>query len=133
MRRAIRTIATIAAAGTLAAVGAVAASGTASAATSCYGGAVNLQWETVYQSTTGPYTTTSRCVDINLRSTTAYGVQACVIFLKNNPNENCNYITHVGSSWKTIATDVLDGTKFKVWVEAEGNDPGPFSYAKLAF
>jgi lysozyme len=94
----------------------------ASAATSCYGGAVTAHYGDAVD--LGPYTTTSRCIDINLRLTagTADYVEACVKFAKTG---KCNYWTRVyRGAWKTIATDVLDGTKFTVplGIPLEGDD-----------
>ncbi|MFF7964288.1 hypothetical protein ACFZC3_02810 [Streptomyces sp. NPDC007903] len=91
-----------------------------SAATSCYGGAVTVSYGDAVEF--GPYTTTSRCADINLRmvSGDAEFVWACVKFTRVG---ECNYWTKVGRSWKTIATDVKDGSKFTVplGVDLEGS------------
>ncbi|MGW4288093.1 hypothetical protein ACWEIK_14290 [Streptomyces sp. NPDC004673] len=91
-----------------------------SAATSCYGGAVTVNYGDAVEF--GPYTTTSRCADINLRmvSGDAEFVWACVKFTRVG---ECNYWTKVGRSWKTIATDVKDGSKFTVplGVDLEGS------------
>ncbi|MGW7420150.1 hypothetical protein ACWGJB_08805 [Streptomyces sp. NPDC054813] len=101
---------------------AASAAATATAtATSCYGGAVTVRYGDVLDF--GPYWTTSRCIDINMRVTggTADYVNACVKFAKTGV---CNRWTKVGRSWTTIATDVLDGTKFTVpnGVPLEGDD-----------
>ncbi|MGW3340918.1 hypothetical protein ACWDCL_25965 [Streptomyces sp. NPDC001009] len=89
-------------------------------ATSCYGGAVTVNYGDALEF--GPYTTTSRCTDINLRMVggDAEFVWACVKFTRVG---DCNYWTKVGRSWKTIATDVLDGSKFTVplGVDLEGS------------
>ncbi|MEU9401242.1 hypothetical protein [Streptomyces sp. NPDC048242] len=91
-----------------------------SVATSCYGGAVTVTYGDAAEF--GPYTTTSRCADINLRmvSGDAEFVWACVKFTRVGA---CNYWTQVGRSWKTIATDVKDGSKFTVplGVDLEGS------------
>jgi lysozyme len=84
----------------------------ASAATSCHDGAVTAHYGDALE--LGPYKTTSRCNDINLLLTdgTADYVDACVKFLKTG---KCNYWTRVYRGvWRTIATDVLDNTKFTV-------------------
>ncbi|WP_432189044.1 hypothetical protein [Streptomyces sp. Tue6028] len=88
-------------------------------ATSCYGGAV-----TVYTGDSlefGPYTSSSRCNDINARIVggDAGSVNACVKFVRHG---RCNYWTGVGRSWTTIATDVKDGSTFTVplGVDLEG-------------
>ncbi|MFB7776779.1 hypothetical protein [Streptomyces bauhiniae] len=92
---------------------------TSAAATSCYGGAVTVSYGDAVEF--GPYTTTSRCTDINLRmvSGDAEFVWACVKFVRVG---ECNYWTKVGRSWKTIATDVKDGSKFTMplGVDLEG-------------
>ncbi|MEU4154218.1 hypothetical protein [Streptomyces sp. NPDC026659] len=97
-----------------------ASANTSSAATSCYGGAVTVNYGDAAEF--GPYTTTSRCADINLRmvSGDAEFVWACVKFTRVGA---CNYWTQVGRSWKTIATDVKDGSKFTVplGVDLEGS------------
>ncbi|MFF9374741.1 hypothetical protein ACF1BB_09405 [Streptomyces griseoluteus] len=91
-----------------------------SADTSCYGGAVTVNYGDAVEF--GPYTTTSRCADINLRMVggDAEFVWACVKFTRVG---ECNYWTKVGRSWKTIATDVKDGSKFTVplGVDLEGS------------
>ncbi|MFG3048610.1 hypothetical protein ACGFZR_27245 [Streptomyces sp. NPDC048241] len=93
---------------------------TSATATSCYGGAVTVSYGDAVEF--GPYTTTSRCADINLRmvSGDAEFVWACVKFTRVG---ECNYWTKVGRSWKTIATDVKDGSKFTVplGVDLEGS------------
>ncbi|MEU6816940.1 hypothetical protein [Streptomyces sp. NPDC046860] len=90
------------------------------AAATCYGGAVTVNYGDAAEF--GPYTTTSRCADINLRMTggDAEFVWACVKFVRVGA---CNYWTKVGRSWKTIATDVKDGSAFTVplGVDLEGS------------
>ena len=90
------------------------------AATSCYGGAVTVHYGDVLDF--GPYWTTSRCNDINMRVVggDAEYVVACVKFAKTGV---CNRWTRVGWAWTTVATDVLDGTKFTVpnGVDLEGS------------
>jgi hypothetical protein len=79
-------------------------------AVSCYGGAVNVSW--VEYAEFGEYITTSRCRDINMRTTNGKYAWACVVFVRHT--RDCNYATRVGPSWTTIATDVRDGTRFIV-------------------
>ncbi|MEW2165242.1 hypothetical protein AB0912_19955 [Streptomyces sp. NPDC007084] len=90
------------------------------AATSCYGGAITVSTDDALEF--GPYTASSRCKDINIRIVggDAGSVNACVKFVRYG---TCNYWTNVGRSWKTIATDVLDGSRFTVplGVDLEGN------------
>ncbi|GAB3807621.1 hypothetical protein [Micromonospora zhanjiangensis] len=90
----------------------------AGTATSCYGGAKQTKFTNVL--TYGPVTTTSRCTDINMRivSGDSEWIEVCVVFVKHT--SKCNYTTIVRRSWKTIATDVLDGTSFQVLGKADG-------------
>lgn len=89
------------------------------AATSCYGGAVTVSTDDSLEF--GPYTSSTRCEDINVRivSGDADSVNACVKFVRYG---TCNHWTTIGRSWKTIATDVLDGSRFTVplGVDLEG-------------
>ncbi|MFF0141777.1 hypothetical protein ACFYRN_35625 [Streptomyces sp. NPDC005227] len=89
------------------------------AATSCYGGAVTVSTNDSIEF--GPYTSSARCKDINVRIVggDAGSVNACVRFVRYG---TCNYWTTIGWGWKTIATDVLDGTRFTVplGVDLEG-------------
>ena len=86
------------------------ASGDETVIQSCYGGAVSVAF--VDNAVFGPYTTTSRCYDINMRTTNGTYTWACVVFVDHT--SDCNYWTLVGPTWTTIATSVLDGTHFKV-------------------
>jgi hypothetical protein len=91
------------------------------AAVSCYGGAVTVEWWNsyiLYYPSSGGVRTTSRCRDINMRMTRGTTGRACVVFV-DHTNE-CNRWTVIGRSWRTIATDVRDGTRFQV--EAVGTD-----------
>lgn len=92
-------------------------------ATSCYGGAVTKHYGD--GAFFGPYTASSRCTDVNMRLTagTSAEVYACVVFIDHT--RDCNRWTTVPKgSWRTIATDVLDGTRFEVLlgVPLEGDD-----------
>ncbi|MGW3817335.1 hypothetical protein [Streptomyces sp. NPDC005046] len=95
------------------------AASAATAATSCYGGAVTVSTNDSLEF--GPYTSSARCDDINVRIVggDADSVNACVKFVRYG---RCNYWTNVGRGWKTIATDVLDGSRFTVplGVDLEG-------------
>ncbi|MET9890289.1 hypothetical protein ABZZ47_08720 [Streptomyces sp. NPDC006465] len=59
----------------------------------------------------------------------ADSVNACVKFVRHG---RCNYWTNVGRGWKTITTDVKDGTHFKLRVHAYDTDaqvvPFPLAY-----
>lgn len=81
----------------------------------CYGGAIR----TVFQvggwgGDAGPFYASTRCRDINVRNDSVYGTQACVIFV--NKTSGCNYWTYLPakSGWFVVASNVIDGTKFKV-------------------
>ena len=98
-----------------------AGSASAAAATpalSCYGGAsyFTVTTGTYGSNQIGPYYTTSRCNDINLRlSGISYDMPVCVIFVRHT--SSCNHITDIppgDSSWHVIASNVKDGTAFKV-------------------
>jgi hypothetical protein len=93
-----------------------AAAQSSAAATSCYGGAKNLNYR--YQAGPkefGPFTTSSRCGDINMRLTTDDGgfLYACVVFVDHTDkcNHDNKYSLH-GTPWATVATEVKDGTSF---------------------
>lgn len=104
----------------------------AAAATSCYGGAVDASWPHYYTPDLGPYTTSSRCRDINFRSVTNSTVTVCVVFVRHT--YECNYETTVGTSWRTIATDVRDGTRFYVRVlHSPFGGPATYYQAKVAY
>ncbi|SBT53937.1 hypothetical protein GA0070621_5086 [Micromonospora narathiwatensis] len=100
----------------------------ASAATSCYDGAVSVSYNQAdaddWRGTRGPYTTSSRCADINFKLTGVqysrqYSVGVCVMF--NSSSNPCNYYTWFSSTgtWKTIATNVYDGTKFYIYIQGQ--------------
>jgi len=94
----------------------------AQAATSCYGGAISLHYDYhVGPVDYGPYTTTSRCNDINMRLLTdgpnGVFLYACVVFVDHT--NACNHgdtYGVFGPPWDTVATDVKDGTHFKLRV-----------------
>jgi len=87
------------------------------AATTCYGGAVT---KTLARPGTGfdagPYTTSNRCRDINVRNRSVYPFRVCVIFVSVG---SCNYWTSVpsGGSWRVAATNVRDNVRFYVRVQ----------------
>jgi hypothetical protein len=86
------------------------------AAATCYGGYVR---KTLARPGTGfdagPYTTSTRCVDINVRNRSVYPFKVCVIFVSVG---SCNYWTSVptGSVWRVAATNVRDNVRFYVRV-----------------
>ncbi|MEV1286521.1 hypothetical protein [Micromonospora sp. NPDC049679] len=102
----------------------------ASAATTCYGGAVNWTYNGGTKDI-GPYRASPRCRDINLK-TNGGQVVACVVFIDHT--NNCN--THpepdiFGATWAEVATDVIDGTRFVVRVFEYGGNTS--ESGKLAF
>ncbi|WP_018545917.1 hypothetical protein [Streptomyces sp. LaPpAH-108] len=128
MTRTRRTAAVLAATTALLAAGATApaAARSENASASCYGGAVSLTYR--YSAAAvefGTYTTTSRCSDINIKlSSSATGfLDACVVFVDHTTlcNHDNTYSTF-GPQWATVATDVKDGTRFKLRVHAYDTD-----------
>ncbi|MFD9443730.1 hypothetical protein ACFWBR_36910 [Streptomyces sp. NPDC060006] len=118
-----KAVATLTAALTLAAAGVLGSAGTASAA-SCYGGESYFSSDNHYfpESSSGRFTTTSRCGDINVRIinnivTPSRKVKVC--FYPSSRPSYCqsNYTTVYGGSWAVVADDVLDGTKFRLRFE----------------
>ncbi|ELP68534.1 hypothetical protein ACKI1I_04055 [Streptomyces turgidiscabies] len=94
-----------------------AAAQASAAATTCYGGAKNLNYRYKGDGPReyGPFTTSSRCGDINMRLTTddQSFLYACVVFVDHTTkcNHDNTYSLH-GTPWATVATDVKDGTRF---------------------
>ncbi|MFH9428609.1 hypothetical protein ACH4JZ_10040 [Streptomyces sp. NPDC017615] len=128
MTRTRRTTAVLAATAALLAAGATApaAARPEKAATTCYGGAKSLTYR--YSAAAvefGTYTTTSRCGDINIKlSSSATGfLDACIVFVDHTTlcNHDNTYSTF-GPQWATVATDVKDGTRFKLRVHAYDTD-----------
>lgn len=109
--------------------GALAQPSPASAAVTCYGGAVNWTYSGGTKEL-GPYTASSRCIDINLKTNSNY-VVACVVFIdRTNLCNRNDTMQVVGPQWTAIATDVLNGTRFKVRLKSYGLDA---SGGKLAY
>ncbi|MBV1944821.1 hypothetical protein [Streptomyces sp. BV129] len=128
MTRTRRTAAVLAATTALLAAGATAPAVALpeQAATTCYGGAKSLTYR--YSTAAvefGTYTTTSRCGDINIKlSSSATGfLDACIVFVDHTTlcNHDNTYSTF-GPQWATVATDVKDGTRFKLRVHAYDTD-----------
>jgi hypothetical protein len=101
------------------------------AAASCYGGAKNWTLSDA-GSTFGPYTTSGRCSDINIR-TNGKWVAACVIFIDHTNECNRDGVSQIipPNQWKVVASDVRDGTRFKLKVNLL-NDDAPVT-GKVAF
>ncbi|WP_200304117.1 hypothetical protein [Streptomyces adelaidensis] len=104
---------------------------TASAAT-CKGGAVAKTFnmgQDEAEHRFGPYTTTSRCNDINLRITTwgnANPLMVRVCFHPSSGGTSCNSwkeFTRANAlnEWRVIATDVRDGTSYSVSMDYASN------------
>jgi hypothetical protein len=106
-------------------------------AVTCFGGAV---WQyttvspTVLTAPGGqPFSTTSRCLDINMRKSTTvtWDVQVCVVFVDHT--SSCNYLTTLSTSWQTIATNVADNSRFVVNVYFSMFPAKPTTAMQLAF
>src|SRR5207237_5513211 len=90
----------------------------AGTATTCYCGAKRSYFDTgAWGGEAGTYRTTTRCRDINVRNASAFGTQACVVFVDRT--NSCNYWTYLPakSDYITVATNVHDGVDFRVRFE----------------
>ncbi|WP_159060521.1 hypothetical protein [Streptomyces acidiscabies] len=75
-------------------------------------------------SSTSRLTTSSNCNDINLRFTDG-GRNVKVCFYPSDGGVQCqDDYTYVGSSWTVVATDVRDGTKYRVYFLTDGAATG---------
>lgn len=84
----------------------------------CYSGAKRTYFATGgWGGDAGPFRTTSRCRDINVRNSSDFGTDACVIFVDRT--DSCNYWTYLPprSGWTVVATNVRDGVNFRVRFE----------------
>ena len=89
--------------------------GTAAAA-GCYDGAksVGKVEGNFYVPTSGSWTTSSRCADINLKLKTIPEREVRVCFLPSSGGTACqSSYKLVGDDWEVVASAVKDGTKFK--------------------
>ncbi|MDQ0685808.1 hypothetical protein QF032_004800 [Streptomyces achromogenes] len=122
-----KAAATLTAAFTLASAG-VLAGGTPASAATCYDGATYFSGESRYHPSSGTYTTTSRCNDINVKIAnlliTPYrNVKVC-FYPSSSPSYCQSNYTRVDSDWTVVATDVRDGTRYRLlfenssWVQA---------------
>ncbi|WP_415949702.1 hypothetical protein [Streptomyces sp. KLOTTS4A1] len=104
---------------------------TAQAAT-CYGGASYKSFalgSDEAEHRFGPYYTSSRCNDINLKITSwgnASPLYVRVCFYPTSGGSYCNswkkfYKSSSLNNWRVIATDVRDGTKFRVSMDFGSN------------
>jgi len=89
--------------------------GTANAA-GCYDdakGVIKVEGN-FYVPTSGSWTTTSRCADINLKLKTIPEREVRVCFLPSSGGMTCqSSYKSVGDDWEVVASAVKDGTKFK--------------------
>ncbi|MFD5750814.1 hypothetical protein [Streptomyces sp. NPDC127033] len=104
---------------------------TAAAAT-CYGGAVSKTFNMGTDQAEhrfGPYTTTSRCNDINLKITSWGNAGLLVVRVCFHPSSGgttCNswkefYKSSDLNQWRVIAGDVKDGTRYSVSMDLASN------------
>jgi hypothetical protein len=134
MRKILAALFTLAA---LAGLVAPASAEPAATAVTCNGGAKSLTYNYSPAAVEyGTYTTTSRCNDINIKLTTdipGVYLQACVVFVDHTSlcNHDNSYGTF-GPQWATVATDVKDGTHFKLRVHAYDTDAQHVEF-KLSF
>ncbi|AVV40903.1 hypothetical protein PYK79_26100 [Streptomyces sp. ID05-04B] len=122
-----KAAATLTAAFTLASVG-VLAGGTPASAATCYDGATYFSGESYYHPSSGTYTTTSRCNDINVKITnlliTPYRKVKVCFYPSSAPSYCQSNYTTVDSDWTVVASDVRDGTRYRLkfetlsWVQA---------------
>ena len=67
--------------------------------------------------------TTSQCRDINVKNTTRGKIRVCVMFGKTS--NTCNYYTTIAAgAWANAATNVKDGTYFRMRAGILYNTPG---------
>lgn len=98
--------------------------GPISAAATCYGGAVSFPTRTMgaasdryLPSASSYYTTTSRCTDINIKFANPEqgNVQVRVCWLSTGACNSWKTVL-MDTAWKVVATDVLNGTRFRVQI-----------------
>jgi hypothetical protein len=110
--------------------GLIASSTSASAAdTSCFNRPRNYEKPAGQVSTNGFYVTRSTCDDILIKSNTDREVKVC--FYKSNGDRNyCqdSWKWAYSREWKTIATDVNDGGKFKYHFRSSSKAAGQATY-----
>ncbi|WP_330287317.1 hypothetical protein [Streptomyces sp. NBC_00576] len=109
----------------------VGSASTAAAAT-CHGGAASKTFSMGTDQAEhrfGPYTTTSRCSDINLKITSWGNASPLVVRVCFHPSSGgttCNswkefYKSSDLNQWRVIASDVRDGTKYSVSMDLASN------------
>ncbi|MFD5161624.1 hypothetical protein ACFWMJ_26685 [Streptomyces hawaiiensis] len=85
-------------------------------ARSCYGNAWSYSKPsgTYFQPASALYFATDNCADINIKTDTSRQVKVCFYASGGGLNYcQSSYKTTTAGEWKVIATDVIDGTKFK--------------------
>jgi len=71
-------------------------------------------------------TTTSNCADINVKSVAGRNIRVC--FDPSSGEPFCqNYYTIVGSQWTVVATNVANGTKFKLNFKVDLSSTGSYA------
>ncbi|WP_434742396.1 hypothetical protein [Micromonospora sp. SH-82] len=86
----------------------------------CYGGSVRSFFQVAgWGGSAGPYRTSTRCKDINVRNASPFPVDACVVFV--DKTSKCNYWSYLPakSGWVVVATNVKDGVRFQVRFETQ--------------
>ncbi|MFB4421749.1 hypothetical protein C5F59_011740 [Streptomyces sp. QL37] len=132
MRRTTKRAAAVAGGLVMAAGGLTVGTASNAAAATCHGGAVGKTWNMGTDQSEhrfGPYTTTSRCNDINVRFTSwgnAGMLAVRVCFHPSSGGTTCNSWKEFHESsdldrWRVIATDVKDGTKYSVSMDYASN------------
>jgi len=93
---------------------------------SCYGSARSYTAESnngdaARWPATGYATTTSNCIDINVKSNQSEYVKAC-LYQSSTGSWSCNAYRWIpGGTWGEAATDVLDGTRFYLLFDMSSN------------
>ncbi|MFE9723239.1 hypothetical protein ACFYQ5_06475 [Streptomyces sp. NPDC005794] len=132
MRKTTKRLAAVAAGLVMAAGGLTVGTASTAAAATCYDGAVSKTFNMGTDQSEhrfGPYTTTSRCSDINLKFTSwgnAGMLAVRVCFHPASGGTTCNswkefYKSSDLNRWRVIATDVKDGTKYSVSMDYASN------------
>lgn len=77
--------------------------------------------------------TTKQCKDIQIWNTNNWRIRACVSF-GTSTYVKCNYTTDlIAGQWKNVATNVKDGTKFRLVVGVMFEDGVPGASGKAEF
>ncbi|WP_199512168.1 hypothetical protein [Nucisporomicrobium flavum] len=77
--------------------------------------------------------TTTQCKDIQIWNTNNWRIRACVSF-GTSTYVKCNYTTDlIAGQWKNVATNVKDGTKFRLVIGVMYEDHVPGASGKAEF